>query len=1259
MEEPQQALKDRVASEMRDYERGRELYASRKFKEYEKATQNERKILNMVGKSEKPSPIPRQGEWVVKAPLKIQGKEKWKLSKSLGELSQSKAAETSGARPFPGPSIGNGNGNGNGTLSFGGLDGDLLGDDFRQGQGSVSQMPSLSSLQKGGNVLDRRSASAVPSIVPLSMPGQKGLTSNLMQPEADKVFATTSLRDIVKSTRRDTSVTAGVYSGAPVSSQAFHRLSTDMPKIETLVPDIDVNTEASCIFDGTEVIIDQPEDPVVPDPHAAKSPVRRAVSTVQASGTSVPHFFPLSNFDDSTMEVKDVAAIIRAAQEEADETEPGSKLNLRVKSKWFNDGAWSWEPCFVREYDESKEEFLIEWHPGVGDRGGKGRMKKVTRLNILLDGDTPEQMERRRQVAQDNRVDDEARLRYRMRLHDMPAVLQASDRQMGIVMNLLGKYVRKPERSVELLTQEVQDDYATVINKMEEDTKLQFSAEDAAGLPTFLVPVKVVPEQGTTQIPWHDYAGTFETIKFSLPQANSLLLESTQTLANEMEDIKAIRILRTIDDPQELMEFDTMQQELRKELTDDWNGNLYKRIEDAVLNAYSSEDMDGLEDEEQEQIKVKYTRFLGMVNNWYRDSLRTCALNSAEMYALAFEHRLPVYNGDEQVERLRAALGATHELVAAKEAEAANPPSEDALSALKGAVTAAEQALAAVVQAGEDVAAAAVAGAEEAEEAEADPEAEAAAAEKLAADTLAAGQAVAEAKEALAKAAAVVAAGAACRAAVARVAVLKADIAACEARQEPLHGETLPRVCFKTSLALLVEGPSPAELLVLKKALIAAEEVLAPYLVVVAKAKGSDEEDEEEDEDDSTAALKVEAEAGVAKATEDLEVASASLKAGIQFVPSLESYEEVICAGPQHIVEAIRTTKCVSLPVFHAIEQALGPIFADDAAVVAATEGVKGAMAALTAELAVLHEKFEPFVCLVAMDPDIHIDAFISTKPTTEDFRVECQRLTDLAFGVELIFMDEERFTLFHVKCDAVKQILASRARLTRTKLLAHVAKVLDDTNTDLQQRTAVIKAKVEVASDKCEDTFEVQAYSATIQLELNKMSEEIVITRGQMDLLEDFEFKVEDIVLDKCWVTVGKPAEVTALLAAAEERIANEKEKFNKELQDDKQKLTDDLELCVHARRVFCCHHIVSCGFKRWLAAGTVRGSRCSRPRARRPTRPWAPPILRRWWTASPSSWTSWRRPKSGLRISTCARHSSASTRRTTRATWRWWRRT
>ena len=47
---------------------------------------------------------------------------------------------------------------------------------------------------------------------------------------------------------------------------------------------------------------------------------------------------------------------------------------------------------------------------------------------------------------------------------------------------------------------------------------------------------------------------------------------------------------------------------------------------------------------------------------------------------------------------------------------------------------------------------------------------------------------------------------------------MKADIAACEARQEPLHGETLPRVCFKTSLALLVEGPSPAELLVLKKA---------------------------------------------------------------------------------------------------------------------------------------------------------------------------------------------------------------------------------------------------------------------------------------------------------------------------------------------------------------------------------------------------------------------------------------------------------
>ena len=45
---PQQALKDRVASEVRDYERGRDIYAHRKFYDYEKATQGEKKIMSMT-----------------------------------------------------------------------------------------------------------------------------------------------------------------------------------------------------------------------------------------------------------------------------------------------------------------------------------------------------------------------------------------------------------------------------------------------------------------------------------------------------------------------------------------------------------------------------------------------------------------------------------------------------------------------------------------------------------------------------------------------------------------------------------------------------------------------------------------------------------------------------------------------------------------------------------------------------------------------------------------------------------------------------------------------------------------------------------------------------------------------------------------------------------------------------------------------------------------------------------------------------------
>ena len=59
-DEPAQALKDRVAGELKEYERGREVYANRKFFEYEQATQNQKKIMGMVGQSERAATISRR-----------------------------------------------------------------------------------------------------------------------------------------------------------------------------------------------------------------------------------------------------------------------------------------------------------------------------------------------------------------------------------------------------------------------------------------------------------------------------------------------------------------------------------------------------------------------------------------------------------------------------------------------------------------------------------------------------------------------------------------------------------------------------------------------------------------------------------------------------------------------------------------------------------------------------------------------------------------------------------------------------------------------------------------------------------------------------------------------------------------------------------------------------------------------------------------------------------------------------------------------
>eukprot|EP01051_Picozoa_sp_SAG22_P017884 SAG22_NODE_2864_length_2143_cov_66.695205_1_plen_331_part_00 len=315
--EPKQALKDRVASEVRDYERGRDIYARRKFHDYEANTQGEKAIMKAVGQNEKKVSIPRAGEWVVKAPLKVKAGKKWNknMRKSLdrsgvGSVDGSGRVSPTRSRPFPSPGGGGGGASGSNDSTMlqmnGSADTELMASDFRS-----QSISDISRLQTE-NVLQRRAASAMPAPVPLAMPGERELTTSLLSPEADQVFATTSLRDIVRSTKRSASVAKEAIGGStPLPSEAFERLATDMPKMEALQQSVDA--EASHVFDGA--VLDegpQPVDTTIPDVYGAQSPIRRRVARVQQSSAATPSFFPLCKFDDSDLEKRGVGGVSTA-----------------------------------------------------------------------------------------------------------------------------------------------------------------------------------------------------------------------------------------------------------------------------------------------------------------------------------------------------------------------------------------------------------------------------------------------------------------------------------------------------------------------------------------------------------------------------------------------------------------------------------------------------------------------------------------------------------------------------------------------------------------------------------------------------------------------------------------------------------------------------------------------------------------------------------------------------------------------------------
>ena len=241
--------------------------------------------------------------------------------------------------------------------------------------------------------------------------------------------------------------------------------------------------------------------------------------------------------------------------------------------------------------------------------------------------------------------------------------------------------------------------------------------------------------------------------------------------------------------------------------------------------------------------------------------------------------------------------------------------------------------------------------------------------------------------------------------------------------------------------------------------------------------------------------------------------------------------------------------------------QKLDPIAAEESSVTSTVETLQTVMAELNSELDVIAEKFEPYLDLVTMEPQVHVEAFLATKPTTKDIHAELMRLYELTHGVESALEDSERFRMYTVKCDTVKKTCAARARLATKCLLEKLRETMEAANEDIRQRTAVIKETTEQVSDKCEETFELEAYSKRIEGELESLQEEIGASQEQMDALNDFQFELSGPELTDFWTTVGCPADITRMLEAASGRIADEKRDFLEQLEKDKMKLVADMD--------------------------------------------------------------------------------------------------
>ena len=208
-----------------------------------------------------------------------------------------------------------------------------------------------------------------------------------------------------------------------------------------------------------------------------------------------------------------------------------------------------------------------------------------------------------------------------------------------------------------------------------------------------------------------------------------------------------------------------------------------------------------------------------------------------------------------------------------------------------------------------------------------------------------------------------------------------------------------------------------------------------------------------------------------------------------------------------------------------------------------------------------LREVFDQYMFINGIDPQTYVNELVAKSPSLDDYRYELAKMNQWMHDISVVVNDLVDFNLFQVNCSHLKEELVQKASAIKQALLTHVVAELQRINHSINAEYEDIVGMFATTPLNPEELGDLMEHVAKSEGRMNRLEQEIKLVFSHMDILEDFNFYLEDDSFEESWAIRGWPAKVVQIKDDCLTRADRKKVMLQKELSDQQEKFQEELD--------------------------------------------------------------------------------------------------